>query len=87
MAKEETTIHGPFTGFVGTDSVRSTGVTPLQDTPGIATDSQFGSVHPGSFNISFCDGSVRPVSYAIDPVTHQRLGNRADGLPVDASKF
>ena len=78
--------HGPYTGFEN-DSVRTTGVTPLQDTPGVATDSQFGSVHAGSFNMSFCDGSVRGISYSIDPVTHDHLGNRADGVPVDPTKY
>ena len=76
--------HGPFTGFEN-DSVRSTGVTPLQDTPGIATDSQFGSVHPGSFNISFCDGSVRPIGFR-DRSGHASAAGEPlpDGLPVDA---
>ena len=37
--------------------------------------------------MSFCDGSVRSVSYTIDPEIHRRLGNRKDGLPIDASKL
>ncbi len=46
-----------------------------------------GSAHPNGFNAAFCDGSVRHMSYAIDLPTHQRLGNRADGQPIDASKL
>jgi prepilin-type processing-associated H-X9-DG protein len=60
---------------------------PHQDTPSANLNFMWGSAHPGSFNISMCDGSVRSISYSIDPETHRRLGNRKDGLPIDASKL
>jgi prepilin-type N-terminal cleavage/methylation domain-containing protein/prepilin-type processing-associated H-X9-DG protein len=60
-------------------------ILPVQDTPGAAHMSaidSFGSIHPGSFNISMADGSVRSISYNIDGETHRRLGGRDDGLVV-----
>jgi prepilin-type processing-associated H-X9-DG protein len=43
----------------------------------------FGSPHPGTFNAAFCDGSLRAVSFDIDPEVHRRLGNRRDGKTID----
>ena len=61
--------------------------TPLRDRRGLEQYYRFGSAHPGACNFVFCDGSVRSVSYTIDPEIHRRLGNRSDGQPVDSSRF
>jgi prepilin-type processing-associated H-X9-DG protein len=60
---------------------------PLQDTAGNLNSFTFGSAHFASFNISFCDGSVRSISYSIDQETHRLLSNRLDGKMLDPSKY
>ena len=54
---------------------------PRQDGPGgaFAGCFAFGSPHPGSLNMAFCDGSVRDVGYDIDMQVHRRQANRLDG--------
>ena len=39
----------------------------------------WGSAHPGGFNMSYCDGSVRVLPYTINATDFARLGNRGDG--------
>jgi prepilin-type processing-associated H-X9-DG protein len=77
-----------YSGY-NNDNHRSTRITypPLQDTPGLITPYPFGSAHSGAFNMVFCDGSVRTVSYAVDKQLHRRLGNREDGEAVDLSSL
>ena len=68
-------------------NVRWTYVLPRQDTPGFLDCLQFGSAHSGGFNVVFCDGSTRSISYTIDADVHRSLGNRKDGEPIDGSQF
>jgi prepilin-type N-terminal cleavage/methylation domain-containing protein len=42
----------------------------------------FGSAHSGVCLMGMCDGSVRGISFEIDPVMHGRLANRSDGQTV-----
>ena len=42
----------------------------------------FGSAHPGAYHMVFCDGSVRALSYEIEPENHKRLSNARDGEPL-----
>ena len=60
---------------------------PRQDRQGWNDYHPFGSAHSGGFNVVLCDGSVRSISYSIDPAIHRYLHNRKDREPIDASKF
>jgi prepilin-type N-terminal cleavage/methylation domain-containing protein len=77
-----------YCGF-NNDNHRTTRVRPvqvvLQDRSGLEDPFSFGSAHVGAFNMSFCDSSVRSISYAIDKQLHRRLGHREDGEKVDLS--
>jgi prepilin-type N-terminal cleavage/methylation domain-containing protein len=55
---------------------------PAQD--GDSRDSRgpeprFGSAHPATFQIVFCDGSVHSLGYDIDPAAHRALAHRFEG--------
>ena len=69
----------PF-GGVDLDLNRWTYFTPIHDDPRIDPRS-FGSAHSGGCHMSFCDGSVKTISYGIDANVHRQLGNRCDGKP------
>ncbi len=47
----------------------------------------WGSSHPHTFNMSFCDGSVHSIPFLIDFTVHQRLANRRDGKTVDMTEL
>ncbi|MDY0167312.1 MAG: DUF1559 domain-containing protein [Thermoguttaceae bacterium] len=75
--------------YMGTnqDVERFSYVRPWQDQPSNDYNQEWGSAHAGALNMAFCDGSVRSISYSIDPETHRWLGHRASGKPIDASKW
>lgn len=74
--------------YVGTclDLVRWVFEPPQQDGQDILVH-RFGSAHAPGCHFALCDGSVRLISYQIDPEVHRRFGNRRDGLPTDAAQY
>ncbi len=60
------------------DICRSTFESPRRD-GNEARSCRFGSAHPGTWNVAFCDASVHRLSYTIDAAVHRSLGNRSDG--------
>lgn len=67
------------------DTVRYTDRAPRPDHRLASGDGEqrFGSSHTGGFLITLCDGSTRFLSYLIDAPMFHRLGQRADGDPVE----
>jgi prepilin-type N-terminal cleavage/methylation domain-containing protein len=67
------------------DVMRYTGYPPLPDTrfvpSGLPNDPgyMFGSSHPGGVQAVLADGSVRNISFTIDPAIFNWLGHRSDG--------
>ena len=71
-----------YVGF-DNDTFKTTAYSPAQDTQNIGDDVHFGSIHSGAMNMSFCDGSVRQISYEIDQTTFSALGSRAGSEVVN----
>jgi prepilin-type N-terminal cleavage/methylation domain-containing protein/prepilin-type processing-associated H-X9-DG protein len=64
--------------YVGYDNdlCRSTDYVPMRDTKGLTNTFTFGSAHDAGFNMAYCDGSIRFVTYDVDFNVHLRAGNR-----------
>jgi type II secretory pathway pseudopilin PulG len=69
------------------DIIRSTGFKPEPD-QNVSQDVgyQFGSPH-GSLLALYGDGSVHSMSYSVDQILFNRMGDRMDGQVVDMSKL
>ncbi len=74
-----------YTGYQD-DMHRTTSHPPARDADGGGA-CRFGSLHPRTWHMAFCDGSVRSLSYDINPDVHRSLGHRADGSIFDDSQI
>ena len=78
---------GYATGF-DFDVIRRTEQPPAPDATATTDgDGRFGSSHPGRFNAVFADGSVRSISYSIDPVAFRYLGHKSDGQVISGNEL
>jgi prepilin-type N-terminal cleavage/methylation domain-containing protein/prepilin-type processing-associated H-X9-DG protein len=79
---------GYATGF-DADVVRYTIRPPAPDYSAASGDGdgRFGSSHTGVFNVVFADGSVRSVSFTINPTVFAYLGHKSDGQVIDSNGF
>jgi prepilin-type N-terminal cleavage/methylation domain-containing protein len=68
------------TGF-DIDNARWVNGAPQPDRRGVSNSGIFGSNHPSTFNMVFCDGAVHSIAFSIDPTTHRALGNRKGKYP------
>jgi prepilin-type N-terminal cleavage/methylation domain-containing protein len=75
-----------YTGF-NNDNFRSTLSPPTRDRMGLSDPLLFGSAHGTGCNFTLCDGSIRTISYEVDPTVFSNLGNRSDGRVIDESAF
>ncbi|HUR53273.1 MAG TPA: DUF1559 domain-containing protein, partial [Gemmataceae bacterium] len=67
--------------YVGMDNdiYRCTFSAPLQDRKGLQDTLRFGSVHAGALQVCLGDGSVRNVSYTVNPAAWAASGDRTSG--------
>ncbi|NLF07642.1 MAG: DUF1559 domain-containing protein [Pirellulaceae bacterium] len=86
--------HGMYEGYSPDnmrwcmhDPVNNVSLYPMPDTPGVVVWGIFGSAHANGCHMAFCDGSVKMISYAINPEIHHCLGDRRDGNVIDGNVF
>jgi prepilin-type N-terminal cleavage/methylation domain-containing protein len=73
--------------YGGTGGTPPAGAPPQPEIANTPYATGWGSIHPTTVHFVFCDGSVHDINFTIDPETHRRLSNRADGLLIDQSKL
>jgi len=64
-----------YAGF-DNDNQRDTYSPPHRDRPGYTDTFSFGSAHPTGLNMAYCDGSIRFLSFAVEPQVHSQAGSR-----------
>jgi prepilin-type N-terminal cleavage/methylation domain-containing protein/prepilin-type processing-associated H-X9-DG protein len=87
LGKPQPDDNEGYTAGWDEDTIRSTALPPAPDFRGGSWDRErrFGSSHPAGVNAVFADGSVRSLSFAIDPTVFSCLGNKSDGQVVNVN--
>lgn len=84
---DEDVVRWAENGYRKTGDPVSGQFVPFRDTPGYGSGDYtalcFGGPHVGGFNMSFCDGSVHMISFAISATIHCQLAHRSDGVMID----
>lgn len=77
------------------DTIRSTGYKPRPDSPDPERGTtgyddtkpySFGGVHPAGMNVVYADGSVQWISFSVDRIVFNALGDRRDGTVLGFSE-
>ncbi|MCA9230697.1 MAG: DUF1559 domain-containing protein [Planctomycetales bacterium] len=70
---ERTWVHGS-----SYNTLRHSSDRPVRDPTDFEEGKTFGSAHPSTWHMAYCDGHVESLSYDIDHQLHNSNGNRAD---------
>jgi prepilin-type processing-associated H-X9-DG protein len=73
------------TGY-NNDNFRNGVDPPLQDRIGVEGIYRFGSAHPSTWHMAYCDGHVESLTYDVDEYIHRGASNRHDGV-VDHESY
>ncbi len=82
--------RAPASGWIdhptaSNSSIRFAARSPIKDQPdSCLACHDFGSAHAVSWNVSMCDGSVRPMFYSLDVLTHRSLASIAQGEVIQS---
>ncbi len=87
--QQDDTSRGAFCNYGGStpNNPPNGCVVPMRDSAGYQNSNMYGSAHPVSCNFAVCDGSVRSLSFAVNPEIFRRFCNRMDGLPLPANSY
>jgi prepilin-type N-terminal cleavage/methylation domain-containing protein/prepilin-type processing-associated H-X9-DG protein len=89
MTQMEPGDNEGYTAGFDHDTVRQGSLPPVPDQPGGGSthDRQFGSSHPGRMNAVLADGSVRAISYTVNPTVFSYLCNVSDDHSFNPDDF
>ncbi len=81
-------LRSTFVWYPGFEEKGAPQCPAVPDTPGkMFCEWNFGGPHPGGWVALFCDGSVRFLSYEMNPTIHQNFGNRKDGNVINLGEI